>query len=102
MPVILGRRGFNNLCRSVVEVLYYGDLTKVGRKRKEKTSDILEELLGDLSRDTDEVILHMVAQVAMWWYASLYEMVITALPSSSAKTIWNEDRVMEECEKVRD
>lgn len=43
----------------------------------------------------------MVAQVAMWWYASLYEMVITALSSISAKTIWNEDRVMEECEKVR-
>lgn len=50
MPVILGHRGFKNLCRSVIEVLYYGDPTKVGRKRKEKTSDILEELLDDLSR----------------------------------------------------
>jgi len=47
-------------------VLYYDDPTKVGRKRKEKTSDILEELLDDLSREADEVILHMVAQVAMW------------------------------------
>jgi len=101
IPVILGHRGFENLRRCVIGVPCYEDPISIDRNRKEMTSDVLEELLDDSSTDADKIILHMVAQVARRWYASSYEIASTASSGISAKTIWNDDRVMEECAKLR-
>jgi len=100
IPVILSHRGFENLRRCVIGVPSYGDSIEIDRNFKEKSSDVLEELPDDSSTDADKIILQMVAQVAKRWYASSYEMVSTASPGISAKTIWMEDKVMEECEKL--
>jgi len=68
LQVMLGHCGFEDLRRCVVGLPCKGSSVRIDKDKMDETTHLLEELLVDSSREGDETIFHMVAQVARLWY----------------------------------
>jgi len=99
IQVLLGHNGFEDLRRCVVGLPCEGAKIQSASGGRDDLSLVLEELLDDSSRQGDEMILDMVAQVARLWYSSSYQTVDTSLDIPSV-TIWDDNRVAEECDRM--
>ena len=99
IQVLLGHNGFENLRRWLVGLPCEGAKTQSASGGRDELSVELEELLDDSSRQGDEMILSMVAQVARLWHSSSYQTVDTSSDIPRV-TIWDDSRVVEECDRM--
>ncbi len=92
--------GFENLNRCMVNVPVAG---RVSRSRSRSGSlDENSGTLGDLRKEAsgkgDGGLAGSLAMVGRWWFTRCYEMI--KLPyGDSERSIWNDEALLEECEK---
>lgn len=109
---MLGRRGYENLNRCMVNVPIAGrhiSTSRSGSFSTESTSDQEDSKdvsLGDMLKESptsqgDEGISKMVAKVGRWWYTRCYETVVLAKDNNNEKedSIWEDKQLLKECEK---
>lgn len=95
---MLGRRGFENLNRCMVNVPIAGHISDSRAGSFEEKDMSLGDMLKDSSRQGDEGISKMVAKVGRWWYTRCYEMGV--LPHDDLeRSIWADRALLRECEK---
>ena len=95
---MLGRRGFENLNRCMVNVPIAGHISDSRAGSFEEKDMSLGEMLKDSSRQGDEGISKMVAKVGRWWYTRCYE--TSVLPHGDMeRSIWADRALLRECEK---
>lgn len=94
---MLGRRGFENLNRCMVNVPIAGHISD-SRAGSFEENMSLGDMLKDSSQQGDEGISKMVAKVGRWWYTRCYEMGV--LPHDDMeRSIWADRALLRECEK---
>lgn len=108
---MLGRRGYENLNRCMVNVPIAGrhiSTSRSGSFSTESTSDqdTKDVSLGDMLKESptsqgDEGISKMVAKVGRWWYARCYEKAVLAKNGNNEQeqSIWDDKQLLKECEK---
>ena len=95
---MLGRRGFENLNRCMVNVPIAGHISDSRAGSFDEKDMSLGDMLKDPSQQGDEDITKMVAKVGRWWYTRCYEMSV--LPhDDSERSIWSDKALLKECEK---
>lgn len=95
---MLGRRGFENLNRCMVNVPIAGHISDSRAGSFEEKNMSLGDMLKDSSQRGDEGISKMVAKVGRWWYTRCYEMGV--LPHDDMeRSIWADRALLRECEK---
>lgn len=95
---MLGRRGFENLNRCMVNVPIAGHISDSRAGSFEEKDMSLGDMLKDSSQQGDEGISKMVAKVGRWWYTRCYEMGV--LPHEDMeRSIWADRALLRECEK---
>lgn len=95
---MLGRRGFENLNRCMVNVPIAGHISDSRAGSFEEKNMSLGDMLKDSSQQGDEGISKMVAKVGRWWYTRCYEMGV--LPHDDMeRSIWADRALLRECEK---
>lgn len=98
MQKMLGRRGFENLNRCMVNVPIAGHISDSRAGSFEEKDMSLGDMLKDSSQQGDEGISKMVAKVGRWWYTRCYEMSV--LPHGDMeRSIWADRALLRECEK---
>ena len=108
---MLGRRGYENLNRCMVNVPIAGrhiSTSRSGSFSTESTSDqdTKDVSLGDMLKESptsqgDEGISKMVAKVGRWWYTRCYETAVIAKDHNNRQeeSIWDDKQLLKECEK---
>ncbi len=108
---MLGRRGYENLNRCMVNVPIAGrhiSTSRSGSFSTESTSDqdTKDVSLGDMLKESptsqgDEGISKMVAKVGRWWYTRCYETAVLAKNGDNEleQSIWDDKQLLKECEK---
>lgn len=109
---MLGRRGYENLNRCMVNVPIAGrhiSTSRSGSFSTESTSDqedTKDVSLGDMLKESptsqgDEGISKIVAKVGRWWYTRCYESAILAKGNDDeqGESIWEDKQLLKECEK---
>ncbi len=118
---MLGRRGFENLNRCMVNVPIAGRLsdsragsfsTDDNKSSEEDNNVSLGDMLKDSSAKGDEGISKIVAKVGRWWYTKCYETAVLPRTTSEIKndedqgggeregeSIWADKTLLRECEK---
>ena len=92
--------GFKDLNRCVVSVPVAG---RVSRSRSQsrsldKTNGTLGDLRKEVSGNEDGGFANSLATVGRWWFTRCYEMI--TLPYGDVeRSIWNDEALLEECEK---
>ena len=92
--------GFKDLNRCVVSVPVAG---RVLRSRSQsgsldKKNGMLRDLRKEVSGDEDGGFANSLATVGRWWFTRCYEMI--TLPYGDVeRSIWNDEALLEECEK---
>lgn len=111
MQKMLGRRGYENLNRCMVNVPIAGrhiSTSRSGSFSTESTSDqdTKDVSLGDMLKESptsqgDEGISKMVAKVGRWWYTRCYETAVLAKDGNNEheENIWDDKQLLKECEK---
>ncbi|MCJ1231533.1 hypothetical protein MMC12_008210, partial [Toensbergia leucococca] len=95
---MLGRRGFENLNRCMLEVPVAGRISNSRAGSFDEKDLSLGDMLRDRSQQGDEDITKMVAKVGRWWYSRCYEMSV--LPDEDLeKSIWADKALLRECVK---
>lgn len=95
---MLGRRGFENLNRCIVNVPIAGHISDSRAASFDEKDLSLGDMLKDSSRQGDEGVSKMVAKVGRWWYTRCYEMGV--LPHGDMEqSIWADRALVRECEK---
>ena len=95
---MLGRRGFENLNRCMVNVPIAGHISTSRAGSFDERDMSLGDMLKDSSQQGDEGITKMVAKVGRWWYSRCYETGV--LPDGEKeKSIWADKLLLKECEK---
>ena len=95
---MLGRRGFENLNRCMVNVPIAGHISDSRAGSSDERDLSLGDMLKDSSEQGDEGITKMVAKVGRWWYTRCYEKKI--LPHEDTdRSIWADKALLRECEK---
>ena len=95
---MLGRRGFENLNRCMVNVPIAGHISDSRAGSFDEKDMSLGDMLKDSSQQGDEGISKMVAKVGRWWYTRCYEMSV--LPHDNLeRSIWADRALLRECEK---
>lgn len=92
---LLHRKGFENLNRCFVGVPAAGSITSL----HEKADIDFSELAKDHSREGDEHIMKLVAQVGRWWYNRCYES-LTLAQGDTTTSIWTDEQLLKECEEL--
>lgn len=96
---MLGRRGFENLNRCMVNVPIAGYISDSRAGSFDEKNMSLGDMLKDPSQQGDEDITKMVAKVGRWWYSRCYEMGV--LPhDQTERSIWADKALLKECEKM--
>lgn len=109
---MLGRRGYENLNRCMVNVPIAGrhiSTSRSGSFSTESTSDqddSKDVSLGDMLKESptsqgDEGISKMVAKVGRWWYTRCYEAAVLVKDNDNEQeeSIWDDKQLLKECEK---
>ena len=109
---MLGRRGYENLNRCMVNVPIAGrhiSTSRSGSFSTESTSDqegTKDISLGDMLKESptsqgDEGISKMVAKVGRWWYTRCYETAVLAKDNDNEQeeSVWDDKQLLKECEK---
>lgn len=95
---MLGRRGFENLNRCMVNVPIAGHISDSRAGSSDERDMSLGDMLKDSSEQGDEGITKMVAKVGRWWYTRCYEKNV--LPHEDIdRSIWADKALLRECEK---
>lgn len=95
---MLGRRGFENLNRCMVNVPIAGHISDSRAGSFDEKDMSLGDMLKDPSQQGDEDITKMVAKVGRWWYTRCYE--TSVLPHDDMeRSIWADKALLKECEK---
>lgn len=95
---MLGRRGFENLNRCMVNVPIAGHISDSRAGSFDEKDMSLGDMLKDSSQQGDEGISKMVAKVGRWWYTRCYEMSV--LPHDNLeRSIWADRALLRECER---
>lgn len=95
---MLGRRGFENLNRCMVNVPIAGHISDSRAGSSDERDMSLGDMLKDSSEQGDEGITKMVAKVGRWWYTRCYERNV--LPHEDTdRSIWADKALLRECEK---
>lgn len=95
---MLGRRGFENLNRCMVNVPIAGHISDSRAGSSDERDLSLGDMLKDSSEQGDEGITKMVAKVGRWWYTRCYEKHV--LPHEDTdRSIWADKALLRECEK---
>lgn len=95
---MLGRRGFENLNRCMVNVPIAGHISDSRAGSSDERDLSLGDMLKDSSEQGDEGITKMVAKVGRWWYTRCYEKNV--LPHEEMdRSIWADKALLRECEK---
>lgn len=95
---MLGRRGFENLNRCMVNVPIAGHISDSRAGSSDERDLSLGDMLKDSSEQGDEGITKMVAKVGRWWYTRCYEKHV--LPHEDMdRSIWADKALLRECEK---
>lgn len=95
---MLGRRGFENLNRCMVNVPIAGYISDSRAGSFDERDLSLGDMLKDSSQQGDEGITKMVAKVGRWWYTQCYENGV--LPHDDTdRSIWADKALLRECEK---
>lgn len=95
---MLGRRGFENLNRCMVNVPIAGHISDSRAGSFDERDVSLGDMLKDSSQQGDEGITKMVAKVGRWWYTRCYENGV--LPHDDMeRSIWADKALLRECEK---
>lgn len=95
---MLGRRGFENLNRCMVNVPIAGHISDSRAGSLDERDLSLGDMLKDSSEQGDEGITKMVAKVGRWWYTRCYENSV--LPHEDMdRSIWADKALLRECEK---
>lgn len=95
---MLGRRGFENLNRCMVNVPIAGHISDSRAGSSDERDLSLGDMLKDSSEQGDEGITKMVAKVGRWWYTRCYEKNV--LPREDMdRGIWADKTLLRECEK---
>lgn len=95
---MLGRRGFENLNRCMVNVPIAGHISDSRAGSFDEKDMSLGDMLKDSSQQGDEGISKMIAKVGRWWYTRCYEMSV--LPHDNLeRSIWADRALLRECEK---
>ncbi|MCJ1345087.1 hypothetical protein MMC31_003292 [Peltigera leucophlebia] len=109
---MLGRRGYENLNRCMVNVPIAGRHISTSRSGSFSTAstsdqeDTKDVSLGDMLKESptsqgDEGISKMVAKVGRWWYTRCYETAVLAKDNDNeqGESIWEDKQLLKECEK---
>ena len=96
---LVGRRGFENLNRCIVGVPAAGVIGS-SRENSHDGEDVdFGRLASDNSKEGDNHITKMVAQVGRWWYTRCYEARL--LPNGdSYPSMWSDRELLKECEEL--
>ena len=95
---MLGRRGFENLNRCMVNVPIAGHISDSRAGSFDERDLSLGDMLKDSSQQGDEGITKMVAKVGRWWYTRCYENGVLP-PDDTDRSIWADKALLRECEK---
>ncbi len=95
---MLGRRGFENLNRCMVNVPIAGHISDSRAGSFDEQDISLGDMLKDSSQQGDEGITKMVAKVGRWWYTRCYEDFVL-LDDNMDRSIWQDKALLRECEK---
>ena len=95
---MLGRRGFENLNRCMVNVPIAGHISDSRAGSADERDLSLGDMLKDSSEQGDEGITKMVAKVGRWWYTRCYERNVLP-PEDMERSIWADRALLRECEK---
>ena len=109
----LGRRGFENLNRCIVGVPAAGAVAgsrESSQDGEHSQADDLNfsELESDQSKEGDEHITKLVAQVGRWWYSHCYEAPLLSDAEEDegksdgdlfSRSMWTDRRLLRECEE---
>ena len=92
--------GFKNLNRCVVNVPVAGQVSR--SRSRPGSSDEDSGMLGDLRKEASDKagggLAKSLAMVGRWWFTKCYEMI--SLPYGDLeRSIWNDEALLEECEK---
>ncbi|KAM0796532.1 hypothetical protein BDR22DRAFT_811921 [Usnea florida] len=92
--------GFKNLNRCMVNVPVAGHVSR--SRSRPGSSDEDSGMLGDLRKDASDKgggdLAKSLATVGRWWFTKCYEMI--SLPYGDLeRSIWNDEALLEECEK---
>ena len=96
---LLGRHGFENLNRCMLEVPAAGLISSSRAGSFDEKELSLGDMLKDESKHGDEGITKMVARVARWWYSRCYERGVIADGQEEEGSIWADKAVIRECER---
>ena len=95
---LIGRRGFENLNRCIVGVPAAGVIASSRENSQDENEVDFTKLASDNSKEGDDHITKMVAQVGRWWYTQCYEMNV--LPNKDpTKSMWCNRNLLRECEE---
>lgn len=95
---MLGRRGFENLNRCMVNVPIAGHISDSRAGSLDERDLSLGDMLKDSSQQGDEGITKMVAKVGRWWYTRCYETGVLPYDEMD-RSIWADKALVRECEK---
>ena len=96
---LLGRHGFDNLNRCMLEVPAAGLISNSRAGSFDEKELSLGDMLKDESEHGDEGITKMVAKVARWWYSRCYERGVMADGKEDEDSIWADKALIKECER---
>lgn len=102
---LLGRRGFENLNRCIVGVPAAG---VIASSRENSATDNnhhhndmdFTHLAHDHSKESDDSITKMVAQVGRWWYTRCYETGVSPHDDPPRQSMWRDEQLLQECEAL--
>ena len=90
--------GFESINRCMVNVPVAGHVSRSRSGSLNENSGSLGELRKEASGKEDEGLTNSLARVGRWWFTRCYEM-ITLPYGDLERSIWNDEALLEECEK---
>ena len=97
---MMKRKGFENLNRCMLNIPVAGHIARTGSQSRSlgEAKGTLGDLRKEASGKGDGGLAKSLAIIGRWWFTSCYEM-ITLPYGDLERSIWNDEALLEECEK---